>query len=281
MNKYKVGDIKFGFKYNYAKYFNDNIEKYLINNDLSVNHNINVILTSNIKKPEGVLLGSNNPYRIITKENNYLLTTSKNRVWMLTKFNNKNKNIEIRIDNKHFKNPANAEYIFTSMAFLELAKTYNYFPLHATSIKVGNDVFLFSAPSGTGKSTHRKYWQDLFSDCQILNDDKPLIKIAKDIEVIGTPFAGEELLNTNTSGKLKAIIFLEQASKNEVVELTNDEKIKKLIKNTTTPVTSKSWDETLTLITKLIDKTKIITLRASNDISAAKYVYNYLYKEEI
>ncbi len=50
--------------------------------------------------------------------------------------------------------------------------------LHASAIVVGNSAYLFSASSGTGKSTHTKLWQECFGDkAVIINDDKPVIRI--------------------------------------------------------------------------------------------------------
>ena len=74
---------------------------------------------------------------------------------------------------------------------------------------------LFTAKSGTGKSTHTKLWRDLFGERAVMvNDDKPLLRILKDgVLVCGTPWDGKHRLSTNCALPLKAICILERGKK--------------------------------------------------------------------
>lgn len=48
-------------------------------------------------------------------------------------------------------------------------------------LEIDGKAYMFSAPSGTGKSTHAKLWRDCFGDrVTMINDDKPLIKFRED-----------------------------------------------------------------------------------------------------
>ena len=42
--------------------------------------------------------------------------------------------------------------------------TYNRFLMHGASISYHNNAYLFTAPSGTGKSTHSRLWKERFGD---------------------------------------------------------------------------------------------------------------------
>lgn len=63
---------------------------------------------------------------------------------------------------------------------------------------INNSAILFTAPSGTGKSTHTRMWQECFGErVTVINDDKPLIKINDSEAVIyGTPWCGKHGIET-------------------------------------------------------------------------------------
>ena len=57
---------------------------------------------------------------------------------------------------------------------------YNTFLFHGSAVAVDGAGYIFTAPSGTGKSTHAKLWCDLLGyKAVMVNDDKPLIKITE------------------------------------------------------------------------------------------------------
>ena len=51
--------------------------------------------------------------------------------------------------------------------------------LHGSTVAVDGEAYLFTAPCGTGKSTHTRSWMTLFGDRAIMvNDDKPFLTIS-------------------------------------------------------------------------------------------------------
>ena len=60
---------------------------------------------------------------------------------------------------------------------------YNAFMVHASAIVYQNQGILFSAPSGTGKTTHTKLWEQFDSSAFILNDDSPILRFMDDGKV--------------------------------------------------------------------------------------------------
>ena len=93
-----------------------------------------------------------------------------------------------------------------------------------------NDGFgyLFTAKSGTGKSTHARLCREIFGDGAVMvNDDKPLLRITKDgVIAYGTPWDGKHRLSTNTSVPLKGICILERATENHIIRLDTKEQIR-------------------------------------------------------
>ena len=48
---------------------------------------------------------------------------------------------------------------------------------HSSAIMVDNEAYLFTAQSGTGKSTHARLWREMLGDRAVMiNDDKPIIR---------------------------------------------------------------------------------------------------------
>lgn len=88
----------------------------------------------------------------------------------------------------------------------------NLFLFHCSAVGLDKEAVLFTAPSGTGKSTQASLWKQYWKDrvC-IVNDDKPLIRIDGDeVTVYGTPWSGKHHRNTNCSLPVRAVILLER-----------------------------------------------------------------------
>ena len=102
---------------------------------------------------------------------------------------------------------------------------------HCSAMELDGKAYLFTAPSGTGKSTHTRLWREVFGDrVTMINDDKPLLHISKGktdgavqsamVRVYGTPYAGKDGLQTNTSAPVAAIVILHQATENTIERLS-------------------------------------------------------------
>ena len=128
------------------------------------------------------------------------------------------------------------EYICCSAAFCRKIVRHGRFFLHASAVVYEGEAYLFSAPSGTGKSTHTAFWRELFPGSYILNDDKPVIWPDKEqITVWGTPFAGKTNLQVNRGVPLKGICFLHQGNEDQIQEITEDRALALLLDNTYRP----------------------------------------------
>lgn len=113
------------------------------------------------------------------------------------------------------------EYIGIGAAFYKELLNFNGMMLHASAVALDDEAYLFSAPSGTGKSTHAQVWLRLFDGAEIINDDKPAIrKMNGSYFVFGTPFSGKNDISINNrSYPLKGICFLDRG-KNQIKKLS-------------------------------------------------------------
>ena len=76
------------------------------------------------------------------------------------------------------------------------------------------EAYIFTAVSGTGKSTHAMLWREVFGErVRMINDDKPLIRITPEGKAVvyGTPWDGKHHLSKNSAFPLKAICWLTRA----------------------------------------------------------------------
>lgn len=88
--------------------------------------------------------------------------------------------------------------------------------MHASCVAMDGWAYLFTALSGTGKSTHARLWRECFgARAVVLNDDEPLVRV-KDGGAIayGTPWSGKHALNANASAPVRGICLLERSAEN-------------------------------------------------------------------
>ncbi len=153
---------------------------------------------------------------------------------------------------------------------------YDTFLFHGSAVAVDGAAYLFTAKSGTGKSTHTRLWRELLgSRAVMVNDDKPLIKVSDNgIIVFGTPYNGKHRLGNNTAVGLKAVCIIERAEKNTIRTITKAEAYPMLLQQSYRPADRAALAKTLTLIDKMADHTVFWRLGCNMDISAAELSYH-------
>ena len=153
---------------------------------------------------------------------------------------------------------------------------YDTFLMHGSVIAVDGYGYMFTAASGTGKSTHARLWREYLGDRAVMvNDDKPLIKVTDDqVTAYGTPYNGKHRQGNNISVPLKAICVLTRGEENSIREASSREVYHILLQQTFRPAGREELAKTLKLIDKLTNRVKFYILKCNMDISAAKTSYN-------
>ena len=101
---------------------------------------------------------------------------------------------------------------------------YDTLLFHGSAIAVDGETYIFTAPSGTGKSTHTRLWREYLGNKAIMvNDDKPLLKVSDEVIVYGTPYNGKHRLGNNISVPLKAICILTRSKENYIKKISKQE----------------------------------------------------------
>ncbi len=197
--------------------------------------------------------------------------------------NNIKANITIRfeqgfLEQKQSENPhlsiEDCEYIWMGSEFYEVLPEFDAFLLHSSAVVYNNQAFLFSAPSGTGKSTHTQLWLKQFKGAYILNDDKPAIKYEDGaFYVYGTPFSGKTDLNVNARVPLQSICMLQRGEKNHIEKMPIEEALFNILNQTCRPVAEERMDKLLDVLDVLTKAVPIYTLSCNMESEAAMVSY--------
>ena len=92
--------------------------------------------------------------------------------------------------------------------------------LHSSYIAWKGKGIVFSAPSGTGKSTQAELWRKHRPGTEIINGDRSILTCERGIpEVYGLPLCGSSGIAVNKSFPLGAVVVLRQAKTNTVRRL--------------------------------------------------------------
>ena len=153
----------------------------------------------------------------------------------------------------------------------ELLPKYDRVLFHGSSLAVDGRGVLFTAKSGTGKSTHTRFWREEFgSRVRMVNDDKPFLHIGEDaVTVYGTPWRGKHSLGENISAPLEAIYFVNRGVDNRVEPMTPRELYPLLLQQTYTPENPEAMVRSLALVDWLSRNVKLLKLYCNLDPQAA------------
>lgn len=166
------------------------------------------------------------------------------------------------------------EYMWTGEAFYKNLIKMGGIMLHSSCVEKDGAAYLFSAKSGTGKSTHTHLWLKHLSNTRILNDDKPAIMYSEGRWLAyGTPFSGKTDENINTSAPVRAIIFIERGEKNCVKPMEKSEAVGKILSQTVRPFDKTSAEMMLETVDALLKEIPIFRLVCNMDDDAAETSY--------
>lgn len=154
--------------------------------------------------------------------------------------------------------------------------------LHASYIRFGGKSILFSAPSGTGKSTQADLWNRILG-ADIINGDRVALgKKDKKWMSYGIPFCGSSGISENVNAPLGAIVVLRQNVENNIRKLEKKEAFKYLYSETVVHI----WDEkyqrlTIDLLLQLLEDVPVFLLECRPDKEAVLLLKKWLDEEKI
>ena len=168
-----------------------------------------------------------------------------------------------------------AEYIRAGGMFYTGLISFDGIMLHASGVVKDGYAYLFSADSGTGKSTHTDLWCKFIDGAYIINDDKPAIRIVDDeIFVYGTPFSGKEDLSANKKVKLGAICFLYRSEENKIRRISAAEAIVPVLRQTIHSLSEEKLEKLMELLDKILSVVPVYEMGCNISEEAALLSYN-------
>lgn len=152
---------------------------------------------------------------------------------------------------------------------------YDTLLFHGSVISVDGNGYLFTATSGTGKSTHTRLWREMFGDRAVMvNDDKPFLQVRNDcVQVFGSPWNGKHKLGNNIDVPLKAICILERGEQNEITRISAKEAVPMLLQQSNRPQQPHLLPKYLELMEKISNNTAFYRLKCNMEPEAALISY--------
>ena len=168
-----------------------------------------------------------------------------------------------------------SEYISTGSSFYAQLLKHDGMMLHSSCVVVDGRAYLFTAHSGTGKSTHTKLWLKQFGDrAFILNDDKPALRFEDGVwYAYGTPWSGKHDISRNARVPVAGIALVTRSQTNEIEPFGGMEAIAALMEQVMRPKTAQYRALVLEIMDKLMSKVPIWKLKCNMEPEAAMVSY--------
>lgn len=164
-----------------------------------------------------------------------------------------------------------AEYMGTGLMFAREMLAFDGLLLHASAVLLDGNAYLFSATSGTGKSTHTEKWCRLYG-ARHLNDDKPALRLNNDAWwAYGTPWSGKHDLSLPVGAPIGGIAFLKRGASNSIRQISAAEALPLFMRQSLWRLPDAAMmEKQLKLVDNLLGRVPLWELSCRNDDEAAQ-----------
>lgn len=162
---------------------------------------------------------------------------------------------------------------------------YDSVVFHGAAVEYGGRGYVFTAPSGTGKSTHIALWQKYVGDVKIINGDKPILKAYDDKTLVcSTPWAGKEHWQRNVSRRLCGICLMCRSgedNKSSIERIVPKDALDFLLNQTYIPQNPESLVATLGVLDRILKVVPVYKLTCDISKDAVKCSFEALTGEKL
>ena len=152
-------------------------------------------------------------------------------------------------------------------------------PLHASMVEKDGFGVIFLGPSGMGKSTQAKLWEQYLGADFIIGDRPGLRKIDGKWIGFGMPWDGKDAIHRQTSVPVRALVWLSQAKENRIAPMDPVQAMSVMLKQAMMPVwDDRAMDGATALMGALSRELPMFHLRCLPDEAAARLTYETIYK---
>lgn len=172
------------------------------------------------------------------------------------------------------------ESVLRHLPLSHMLLRFDAFVLHGAYLLVNGEAVIFSAPSGTGKSTQAELWR-AHRSAAVINGDRVLIRrTSGGFTAGGIHFAGTSGICENVTAPLRAIVVLGQAKQNTVQRCTGSQALHSLFGESACCDIEGEPLRLVGLLSDLINSTEILRLDCLPDASAVEALEECLYGDE-
>lgn len=157
------------------------------------------------------------------------------------------------------------------------------FFLHCSCLMYRGEAIIFTAPSGTGKSTHAALWRKyLGNEVAMINDDKPLVRERDGrFFIYGTPWRGKHGIGANISAPIRAIVFLYQAPENKAEKLDPISALSLILQQTVIPSNKNDLSLLLDILGSLLESVQLFRLGCTISEEAVTTIRDAIFPENV
>ena len=150
---------------------------------------------------------------------------------------------------------------------------YDALLFHGAIVAFEGKCYMFTAPSGTGKTTHSLLWLKNIPHSYILNGDKPFL-LSKEGEIYGcaSPWQGKEDYGVNEILPLAGICLLERADFNHIEKISYDSAFEALVLQSHKPAKTPALLNYMKLLSRF-SKVALYRLGCNTEDEAALVCY--------
>lgn len=180
------------------------------------------------------------------------------------------------IDKEIADSPFNPKrgYAESICVYREIAKKLPFFDrmvFHGAVISYKGNGYIFTAPSGTGKTTHIMLWKKLVDGVDIVNGDKPIINVREDgVTAYATPYAGKEGFQNHSSADIKAICLIRRGKENKITKVKPGDYLADIIKQMYLPEDAAAVMNSLGLLDLMLKHIDVYVLECDISENAVK-----------
>lgn len=166
-------------------------------------------------------------------------------------------------------------YYESIVAYRKIAERlpeFDAFVFHGSVLSVGDEkAYIITANSGVGKTTHTRLWLSEFPDVDVLNGDKPILRVKDGVTyACGTPWQGKEGYGKPMDLPVSGIAFLSRAEENRAAEIPVSDAVTRFMSQIYIPKKSRSaLIQTMRLANKVIGSAKLVQLECNMQPEAA------------
>lgn len=175
---------------------------------------------------------------------------------------------------KHYANPLHCAHLMCIETVLLRKKA---FLLHSSVVMLNGKTVLFFGPSGVGKSTQARLWQE-YLGAQILNGDRCVVMQKEDgFYGGGSPLAGNSGIYRQEQAPIAAIFLLEQADHCQITPMGISALAPMLGQTLLNSWDMDFMDHLMQLYQQLLAQVPIYKLRCTPDRSAVDLAYQTVF----